>query len=176
MSCFLVLNHCFDTVGFRNSRIEILKKFLLILLVDHLAALSSYKPIQPWFCFFVSNIICSAHCFLLIFSLFRLSSEYLVSWCCSNKMRNCDMISISSRFKNLYKSFSRSLAKGFSCPWLNISMSTSRFRLSIAPISILKSSFRIFQDSNAALFSIWYLFDIFDTPPFLHTQQLHLRK
>ena len=39
---------------------------------------------------------------IFVFSLFRISSEYLVSWCWSNKMRNCEMILISSRFQNLH--------------------------------------------------------------------------
>ena len=87
MSCFFVLNHCFGTVDFWDSCIESFKKFLLTLLVDHLSALSSYEPIQPWLCYFFDTSICSTFFFFLFFSLFWLSSEYLVSWCCSNKIK-----------------------------------------------------------------------------------------
>ena len=50
------------------------------------------------------------------FSSFLISSEYLVSWCCSKKMWNCKMILIYSIFQNLYMGFSCSLAKVFSEP------------------------------------------------------------
>ena len=36
-------------------------------------------------------------------------------------------------WRNIYKGFSRSLARGFSIPWLNISVGKSLFCLSIAP-------------------------------------------
>ena len=70
------------------------------------------------------------------------------------KMRNCDIISISSRFQNLYKGFSCSLARGFLSPWLNISVGTSLFRLSIVSIYISKSSLRIFTKIQMLCFSL----------------------
>ena len=48
--------------------------------------------------------------FFLYFD-YRLNISSLVA--VKNKMRNCDMISISSKVQNIYKGFSRPLAKGF---------------------------------------------------------------
>ena len=138
------------------------------------------------------------------FPLFWLSSEYIVSWWCSNKLRNCEMIFTFYISTNFPCSSTCLVILPWSAEWLNLGWLFAllveylqgflslhceglfeplakyfRTHVTFSFVHCSNLDFKIFilyfyQDSNAALFSIWYLFDIFDTPPFPHTQHLHI--
>ena len=101
------------------------------------------------------------------FYLFLLSSEYIVSSCCLKKNAKLWYDFYVFYISNIYKDFSHSLEKGFSRPWLNISVGTSLFCLCIAPIWILKSSSSIskIQMPCFSLFEIYLKSSL--PPPFL---------
>ena len=133
-------------------------------------------------------------------------SEYLVYWCCSNKMRNCEMIFTFCILTNFTCSNTCLVIFPWSAEWLNLGWLFAplaeylqgllslpgegifeplakylRWHVTLSFVHCSNLDFKIFipyfyQNPNAAIFLIWYLFDIFDTPPFPHTKNIHRRK